>query len=109
MKKHIKILIILLSVLLFLFFSPYLKAEYLTLRFGDEFVGLEQKTGMLNHSRYCKVLSYGKEKAKVFYVSDTGDLITFYKTDDGRWEIKNWETIWSESGSADSFMWPYYR
>lgn len=28
---------------------------------------------------------------------------------DGNWEMTKWETIWSSSGSADSFMWPLYR
>ena len=34
---------------------------------------------MLNQAKYHKVFSYSKNKAEVFYVSDTGDLITFVK------------------------------
>lgn len=80
----------------------------LTLKYGKQFEGLEEQTNMLSNSRYYKVLSYSKSKAKVFYVSDTGDVITFIKAKDV-WEIEEWKTVWSKSGSADSFYWPYYR
>ena len=106
-KKPIIILTI-VFLLLLIIFSPYIKAKYLTLKYGKQFEGLEEQTNMLSNSRYYKVLSYSKSKAKVFYVSDTGDVITFIKAKDV-WEIEEWKTVWSKSGSADSFYWPYYR
>lgn len=107
MKKKIGIAIVAFLLIGALFF-PYLKAEYLTRKYGEQFEGLELETHMLNAARYHKVLSYSEEEAEVFYVSGTGDLITFEKTDGG-WHQKEWKTIWSTSGSADGFYWPYYR
>lgn len=107
-KRNI-IIIAVLGIILMLMFSPYIKTEYLTLRYGKEFVGLEQQTNMLDASRYLKVFSYSENKAEVFYVSDTGDMITFVKNDDAEWKLEEWKTVWSESGSADEFIWPYYR
>lgn len=108
-KKAQRVVLAVLITSLTILFSPYLKAEYLTYRYSKEFVGLEQQTNMLNASRYFKVLTYSKKEAKVFYVSDTGDLITFFKNEEGNWEIKEWRTVWSKTGSADEFYWPYYR
>ena len=106
MKKKVLLLVIILCIVLFF---PYLKAEYLTLLHGEEFIGLEQQTNMLNQSKYLKVLEYSSTEAKIFYVSDTGDIITFVKDENNQWKKKEWITIWSTSGSADSFYWPYYR
>ena len=105
-KLFYKIGIILVLLLIITF--PYIKAEYLTIRYGHEFIGLESQTNMLNSSRYHKVFNYSDTTATVFYVSDSGDLIAFVKNE-GVWKLKKWETIWSKSGSADGFIWPYYR
>lgn len=109
MKKY-RIILTLIALVLVITFFPYLKAEFLTYRYGSEFAGLETQTNML-HSSYYKVLNYSERKADVFYVSvsDTGDLITFIKDENGDWIIETWKTIWSTSGSADGFIWPYYR
>ena len=107
-KKPFVILIIFAVILIIIFF-PYIKAEYFTLKYGKQFEGLEEQTNMLSNSRYYKVLSYSKSRAKVFYVSNTGDVITFEKNSQGVWQIKDWYTVWSHYGSADNFYWPYYR
>ena len=108
-KTYKRIVLILIGITVLIIFFPYAKAEYLTLLHGDEFEGLEQQTNMLNDSRYFKILDYTKETATVFYVSDTGDLITFVRNGDGTWKCDTWKTIWSITGSADEFYWPYYR
>ena len=107
-SKRILILIVCTVFLLVLFF-PYIKAEILTLKYGNEFYDLQKQTNILTDAEYYKVISYSKDTAKVFYVSDSGDLLTFKKNDDGCWELSGWKTIWSTSGSASEFMWPYYR
>ena len=63
-KKHKKatIIIICLFLLLILFF-PYIKAEVLTLKYGDEFDGLQKQTNMLGELEYLKVLSYSSDTA----------------------------------------------
>lgn len=111
-KKHKKatIIIICLFLLLILFF-PYIKAEVLTLKYGDEFDGLQKQTNMLGELEYLKVLSYSSDTAEVLYITDSGDIrsvLTFARDVDDTWEVSNWKTIWSKSGSADEFMWPLY-
>lgn len=109
MPKKNKIKIVLIIIILVLLIFPYLKAEYLTARFGSQFYGLEQETRMLGPAKYYKVLSYSNSYAKVYYISDySRDLILFEK-EDGNWNRIEWRTIWSKTGSADEFCWPYYR
>ncbi len=99
---------LLVFALIIVFFS-YIKAEYLTFKYGDEFLGLESQTNMLNDSRYYRVIDYWGDEATVFYVSDSGDIIRFVKNDKDEWELQEWKTIWSKTGSASEFHWPYYR
>ena len=109
MKKYCRFLIVFFILIFFaVIMFPYVKAEYLTIKHGQEFVGLEEQTNILSDSTYLKVIKYSEEQATVFYVSDTGDLITFIK-ENNEWKLHSWKTIWSTSGSADSFYWPYYR
>ena len=108
MKKNRKILVVIIFLILIILL-PYAKTEILTIRYGEEFQGLENQTNMLTNSKYHKVFSYNDTKAKVFYVSDTGDMITFVKNNNNEWKIYEWKTIWSHSGSAEDFIWPYYR
>lgn len=108
-KKVIIAVAAILLVFLMVIFFPYIKAEYLTWRHGEEFAGLELQTNMLGEAEYFKVLTYSEQEASVFYVSDTGDLMTFVKDEEGNWARESWKTIWSKTGSADGFYWPYYR
>lgn len=107
-KKSILIIILCLFFLLVIFF-PYIKAEILTIKYGDEFEGLQKQTNMLYEVEYYKVIKYSCDTAEVFYISNSGDLLTFEKDSDGAWKYSRWETIWSNSGSASDFMWPYYH
>ena len=109
--KRIKLtlMIIVFSIVILALLFPYMKAEVLTAKHGEEFNGLQKQTNMLSDARYLRVLSYSHNIAKVFYVSDSGDLLTFEKDGEGNWKYFEWRTIWSESGSASGFLWPYYR
>ena len=107
-KKSVLIIIVCVSLLLILF-VPYIKAEILTMKYGDEFDGLQKQTNMRSNAEYYRVLSYSHDTAKVFYVSGSGDLLTFKKDATGAWKYSEWKTIWSNSGSASEFMWPYYH
>ncbi|MBQ7936615.1 MAG: hypothetical protein IJ333_09780 [Clostridia bacterium] len=102
------ILAVLIIIVLFVLALPYIRVEYLTFRYGTEFAQLEQQTNMLHDSRYLKVFEYSEDEATVFYASNTGDMITFVKDGD-TWKLETWKTIWSKTGSADEFVWPYYR
>lgn len=108
MKMRICILVVLISAFIFLVY-PYAKAEYLTLRFGDDFAEQEQQTHMLDPADFHKVIEYSDTRAVVLYVSSTSkNEITFVKDSNGLWKIDVWKTIWSKTGSADEFYWPYY-
>ncbi len=112
MKKSTKILIISAAILIIalIVFYPYIKAEYLTAKYGDEFNGLEQQTRMMDPASYHKVIEYSKSHATVFYVwSESGGCVMLFEQEDNNWEISTWEVIWSRYGSADEFYWPYYR
>ena len=64
---------------------------------------------MIEDISYCNVLEYDKQKAKVLYVckGELSFLVTYQKNSD--WKVETWESIWSKSGSADSFRWLLYH
>jgi hypothetical protein len=109
-----KVLIIVLIVVLFfpiiLWIASIIKCETLTYRYWREFEGLEQSTNMLNKSETIKVLDYSNVSARIYYKDrEGGDILRFIKQD-GKWVLDKWEkTVWSRTGSADGFMWPYVR
>lgn len=111
MKKFvISIVSILVLCLLLVWIVPYIQCEILTAKYGDEFMDLEKSIQMIDEADYLKVLEYSETFARVYYVSDTGgDILTFCKTD-GAWNLERdgWETVWSKSGNADGFIWPYF-
>lgn len=113
MKKRIFIIIVfvLAFLALLLIFSPYIKAEILTLKYGQQFANKYNQTNMIDDIQYMKVIEYSDTYAEVFYVTDnheTGELMIFEKENEG-WVYVYWNTVWSKTGSADNFMWPYYR
>jgi hypothetical protein len=105
--KMKKILICILIIVLISWLFPFVKNEILTLRYGSEFFGLQKATNMIDDVKYLKVLYYSKEIARVYYFDIYGgDIIEFIKQDN-KWEMNKWDTIWSKTGSADNFKWPY--
>ena len=85
------------------------KCEMLTARYGDEFSEIYKENTMLGDIEYFKVLDYTDSSAKVYYVSHDysgGDVLAFEK-ENGEWKYSEWETVWSEMGSTDGFLWPY--
>ena len=110
MKKVTKAIVVSL-VLCFLlsWLLPYLRYEYLTFQYGNAFVGLQKSTNMIDEVDGLKVLTYSDSRARVYYIGDTGDILTFHKVN-GFWELEDggWVTVWSKTGSADGFVWPYF-
>lgn len=135
MKKHKKILIIVLIVLIPLMiylFTPYFMADILTKKYGADFLSLYSENGFYNDIEYLKVFQYRNEKVKMVYFDkdnlkkkwdilnddyavvlyieenhSSASLFIFYDVD-GKWELSSWDVVWSYSGTADGFMWPYY-
>lgn len=112
-KKIIKriIFVVIFSVLLF-WAASIIKCEYLTIRYGDQFSTEYAQHTMIAKPDYLKVLKYTDTYAEVYYVKSGagGDILKFARTDvDFEWEFVEWITVWSKSGSASDFIWPYIR
>ena len=78
---------------------------------GTEFTTLYEETNMLGEQEYLKVLDYSDTLARVYYVGvddSTGCVLIFVKQD-GQWTFDKWDVVWSKTGSADDFLWPYIR
>lgn len=109
-KRIIIILTIIISFFVLFWLGSFIKCEILTARHGQEFSELYKLTNMIDKIDYLKVMEYSKDNARVYYVTENsfGNMISFVKYNNN-WDMVNWETIWSKSGSADGFIWPYIR
>ncbi len=108
MKKKI-ILGVIIGILLIVL-VPYIKNDILTFKYGEMFKNGYKETGMIDVVDYYKVFSYSENEAKVFYVCDgheTGNFIYFKKVN-GKWKMKDYDCIWSKTGSASGFTFPLY-
>lgn len=84
------------------------KCEILTDKYSDDFKNAYQSNSMIsNDVESFKVLECDDESAKVYYYSEkSGNVLTFEKQN-GKWVEKDWEVIWSQTGSASGVVWPY--
>ena len=112
MKKIlIATLIICISPFLIIWGSSILKCEILTYRYGNQFSTIYRENTMIGDIDYLKILNYSDSEAQVYYVSENrsgGDVLIFCK-ENNEWKTISWKTIWSKTGSADGFVWPYIR
>ena len=122
--KRIVWIIILVIILGFLFFwvGSLAKVWALTAKHGHEFTHEYLQTGMIDYYGFperVRVMLYSEDAAIVYYSKRNGSrhdlprtglgvLITFTKTE-GEWLLDKWDAIWSGSGSADGFIWPFVR
>ena len=90
-----------------IWFFTYMKNEFLTWHYGKEFIGLHKSSNMVDNVDYLKVISYSENSACIYYVGSSGDVFTFTKNNN-EWEMLTWNTIWSKTGSADGFIYPYF-
>lgn len=135
MRKNKKIVIIILVIVLIaalFIFKPYYSVYRLTQKYGSEFSKLYRANGFYEDIKYFKVFKYRNEEvgirclnnkklkdvlgklnddyAVVLYVEEnhsSASLFIFLEKD-CKWELLDWYLVWSYSGSADGFMWPYY-
>ena len=112
MKRYLKVALLWgIIIFLFVWFVSLLKCEILTYKYGSQFEDLYKGHVMIDDVDCIKVLKYSENSATVYYISKnhrTGELVK-YKKQDGKWEFHSWSTIWSTSGSADGYIWPYIR
>lgn len=109
MKKILTIVIALLILIALFWGVSYMRCESLTNKYGDEFNNLYSETGVINDVDFLKVLKYSDNNARVYYASKaSGNVLNFAKENDS-WKLLDWDTVWSESGSAGGIVWPYIR
>lgn len=87
--------------------------EFNTWKYGAEFKELPgEMNSMIDGVSTYKIISYSDNASRVYYVDRTkhsGNILRFIKKD-GEWYLDKWEkTVWSKTGSTDSFIWPYFR
>ena len=111
---------------------PYIQVERLTKKYGSEFEDRYVENGFYDEIEYMKVFKYREESAGISYIGinglkdrlmNLGDdyavvlyveknhssaSLYVFRDEDSRWDFLEWNLVWSYSGSADSFMWPYY-
>ena len=86
-----------------------MKCEINTNELKDDLPVLEDIHGEHIYNK-VKVLYYNNCYACVYACTDDcGNLYHLKKGDSGNWEQYEWECVWSRSGSADSFIFPYIR
>lgn len=103
--------IVLILLITFVVVIPYGKVEFLTWRYGKEFTELYKVTNMIDGIAYLKVMDYSSENAEIYYITKDHKARVLYQFEkrNGEWELKSWDAVWSKTGNADNFMWPYYR
>ena len=112
MKKRTVAILMVIAIIVIALVSPYIKAEYLTYKYGKEFKDRYEDTHMIDDVDYSKVLEYSPSRAKICYVArDSGIYVfEFHYVEDG-WQRSDWKAVWTKSGSVDCldyFMWPMY-
>lgn len=109
-KKKKKVFILIIVAIVLVTFFPYIKAEYLTYRYGKYFQDGYLQTRMIDRIEYFRVLKKNADTAEVLYISKghaSANIVRF-KKEKGEWIKTYWATVWSKTGCADDFMWPYY-
>lgn len=111
-KSKIKIVLILFIVFIC---ASYLNVEVLTYKYGMQFKDLYNASGWIESCSLYKVFKYADDEAEVYYeafnpnkkkVSAT--FMYHFKRVDDKWILDSWKCIWSQTGNADEFIWPYY-
>lgn len=131
-KKIVMISVIFLLLFLTYLFTPYVMVDVLTAKHGAEFSALYSVNGFYHDIEYLKVFQYRDEKVDLAYLDKNGlrrelevlnddcavvlyieenhssAALFIFHDEDGKWELSSWDVVWSHSGAADGFIWPYY-
>jgi len=113
MKKFLVFnLFVIFVIIIFIWSIPIINNEIKTVKYGDEFYDSYKQSNMINSIKSYKVLEYSDSKSKVYYISvynksESGFVFHFEKSGE-KWSMIGYDCIWSETGSAESFIWPYF-
>ena len=113
-KKAFKIIIITtIAFFLMIWLGNIIEIEITTIIHKKEFPPIADDNAMIGDIEYFKIIKYGEEEATLYYVCEdrsSGNTVSYKKDDNGKWIYSSWdETVWSTSGSADGYIWPYGR
>lgn len=103
-------LLLCLIVLVIIWVISLIRCEILTHKYYNDFEYAYSDNSMLGEMEYFKVLKCDDNTAEIYYVSKNmtaANVLTFQKQDDV-WVETEWETIWSDSGSASEVIYPYW-
>lgn len=87
--------------------------EYDTWRYGGQF--REVMVHDIGGERFLtdetlKVLQYGETQAEIYATGfGCGNLYWFKRAPGQEWVNTGWDTVWSRSGNADRYVFPYIR
>lgn len=109
-SKYLRMAADVLMILLLAVYAGYVRAEWLTFRYGEQFRGLYGQTGTLRQIAYLRVIDYDRTRAKVCYVTEGHQSMAVldFEKHSGFWILDTWEPVWSKSGGAQGFVFPYY-
>lgn len=113
MKRMKRLLLLVVAVVLASWLLSLGICEFNTWKYGADFKELPNEIdSMIGGVSTYKIISYSDKVSRVYYVDQdrhTGNLFKF-SNKDGEWRFEQWErTVWSKTGSADGFIWPYVR
>lgn len=110
MKKRKCVLGSVLILIVCVVILPYARVEILTALHKGEFETEYTQTHMVDDIEYLKVINYSGETANVYYVlkNHAAAILVTLERSDNNWTIITWKTVWSKTGSASEFIWPYY-
>ena len=113
-KKSGHFFLFLIFVIIIIFLVVWLfslaKCRILTTLYSDFFEPFCQSNPMLGESEFIRVLRCNKSNATVYCISQgktSGNILSFEK-ENGTWVELDWNTVWSDTGSASSVVWPYW-
>lgn len=107
-RKYVIIAIIIIATFLIVF--PYIRVEIKTYMYADEFKDIINENSMLEDFAYFKVMEYKKCNAEILCVSKnhSASFLMHYEKKEKSWYLTDWKCVWSKSGTADGFIWPFY-
>jgi len=88
------------------------RVEFLTFRHGAEFTLPEDIAWYVGYLDSIKVLEYTDSSARIYFYTRRGIAfeVHFARARNGNeWLLETWRTVWSYTGTAGSYVWPYYH
>ena len=106
MKIFARISLILLVATLIFFSASIIRCEIMTVKHLNEFDGLFTDYSSVGWKR---VINYTSEYAEVYAVDkEYAGYLTYFEKHNGKWKNVSERCVWSEMGSADDILWPYF-